>query len=133
MVHRLTREEARRIAVRAQLLTADRPGGIVEAVDGLALVNIDPTAAVAPSADHILWSRIGWPYQAADLAHAVEDDRAIFEWAGFYRPMADLSLYLPMMRAWPRVERAPRVAGGQRPLPPRRAGAAARRGTAAHR
>ena len=87
--------------MRAQLLTADRPGGIVEAVDGLALVNIDPTAAVAPSADHILWSRIGWPYQAADLAHAVEDDRAIFEWAGFYRPMADLSLYLPMMRAWP--------------------------------
>jgi hypothetical protein len=101
MVLRLTQEEARRIAVRAQLLTADRPGGIVEAVDGLGVVNIDPTAAVAPSADHILWSRIGWPYQPADLARAVEEDRAIFEWAGFYRPMTDLPLYLPRMRAWP--------------------------------
>lgn len=87
--------------MRAQLLTEERPGGIVEAVDGLALVNIDPTAAVAPSADHILWSRIGWPYQPADLVRAVEEDRAIFEWAGFYRPMADLPLYRPLMRAWP--------------------------------
>ena len=100
-MHRLTREEGRRVALCAQLLTADRPGGIVEAVDGLTLVNIDPTAAVAPSADHILWSRVGWPYQAADLARAVEEDRAIFEWAGFYRPMADLPLYRPLMRAWP--------------------------------
>ncbi|MCR2762296.1 winged helix DNA-binding domain-containing protein [Microbacterium sp. zg.B48] len=100
-MHRLTREGARRIAVRAQLLTADRPGGIVEAVDGLSLVNIDPTAAVAPSADHILWSRIGWPYQAADLMRVTEDDRAVFEWAGFYRPMADLPLFRPLMRAWP--------------------------------
>jgi uncharacterized protein YcaQ len=74
----------------------------VEAVDALSLVNIDPTAAVAPSADHILWSRIGWPYQPADLARAIEDDRAVFEWAGFYRSMHDLPLYLPIMRAWPR-------------------------------
>ncbi|WP_314507185.1 DNA glycosylase AlkZ-like family protein [uncultured Microbacterium sp.] len=102
MPRTLTREQARRIAVRAQLLTAERPGGVVEAVDGLWLVNIDPTSAVAPSADHILWSRIGWPYQQADLRRAVEDDRAVFEWAGFYRSMADLPLYRPMMRAWPR-------------------------------
>ncbi len=101
MVHRLTRKDARRIAVRAQVLTRRRPAGIVEAVDALAIVNIDPTAAVAPSADHILWSRIGWPYQPADLTRAVEKDRAIFEWAGFYRPMADLPLYRPLMRAWP--------------------------------
>ncbi|MGZ8804065.1 MAG: DNA glycosylase AlkZ-like family protein [Microbacterium sp.] len=75
---------------------------MVETVDGLALVNIDPTAAVAPSADHILWSRIGWPYQPADLRRAIEDDRAIFEWAGFYRSTGDLALHLRIMRAWPR-------------------------------
>jgi uncharacterized protein YcaQ len=101
-VIRLDRDEARRIAVRAQLLTADRPGDIVETIDGLTVVNIDPTAAVAPSADHILWSRLGWPYQPADLARAVEHDRTVFEWAGFYRPMTDLALYLPLMRAAPR-------------------------------
>jgi len=33
---------------------------------------IDPTAAVAPSADHVLWSRLGWPYRPADLTRAVE-------------------------------------------------------------
>ena len=98
----LDRDEARRIAVRAQLLSAERPGDIVETVDGLTVVNIDPTAAVAPSADHILWSRLGWPYQPADLARAVEHDRTVFEWAGFYRPMSDLALYLPLMRAAPR-------------------------------
>ncbi len=71
-------------------------------MDGLSLVNIDPTSAVAPSADHILWSRIGWPYQPADLVRAVEGDRAVFEWAGFYRSMDDLPLFRPIMRAWPR-------------------------------
>ncbi len=100
-MHELTRKQARRIAVTAQALTAERPGGIVETVDALSVVNIDPTAAIAPSADHILWSRIGWPYRPADLTRAVEVDRAIFEWAGFYRPMTDLALYLPVMRAWP--------------------------------
>lgn len=105
MVHRLTRAQARRIAVQAQMLTAERPGGVVETVDALTVVNIDPTAAVAPSADHILWSRIGWPYRSADLVAAVEQDRAVFEWAGFYRPMFDLPLYRPIMQAWPPYQR----------------------------
>ncbi|MFE7844418.1 DNA glycosylase AlkZ-like family protein [Microbacterium sp. NPDC057407] len=95
MTYRLTRAQARRIAVRAQLLTADRPAGIVETVDALTVVNIEPTAAVAPSADLILWSRLGWPYRSADLVRLVEEDRALFEWGGFYRTMADL----PLLRA----------------------------------
>jgi uncharacterized protein YcaQ len=102
MVIRLDRDEARRIAVRAQLLMADRPADIIETIDGLTVVNIDPTAAIAPSADLILWSRLGWPYQPPDLARAVEVDRTVFEWAGFYRTMADLPLHLPTMRAAPR-------------------------------
>ncbi|GAA3628727.1 winged helix-turn-helix domain-containing protein [Microbacterium awajiense] len=100
-MHRLDRDRARRIAVRAQLLTEPRPAGIVETIDALTLVNVDPTAAVAPSADHVLWSRLGWPYRPADLTRAVEVDRAVFEWAGFLRPMTDLPLYRPLMRAWP--------------------------------
>ncbi|TDN92402.1 crosslink repair DNA glycosylase YcaQ family protein [Microbacterium sp. BK668] len=101
MVERLSRAHARRIAVRAQLLTADRPADIVETIDALTVVNIEPTAAIAPSADHILWSRLGWPYQPADLRRLVEDDRAIFEWGGFYRPMTDLPLIRPLMRERP--------------------------------
>jgi uncharacterized protein YcaQ len=102
----LSRDEARRIAVQAQLLTADRPSGIVETVDALTVVNIEPTAAVAPSADLILWSRLGWPYQPADLVRLAEEDRAIFEWGGFYRAMTDLALLLPEMRRRPESAQA---------------------------
>jgi len=106
MTHRLTREQARRIAVRGQLLTAERPAGIVETIDALTVVNIEPTAAIAPSADLILWSRLGWPYQPADLVRLAEDDRAVFEWGGFYRAMTDLALLLPEMRHRPESAQA---------------------------
>lgn len=106
MVHRLTRDDARRVAVGAQLLSAERPAGIVETVDALTIVNIEPTAAVAPSADLILWSRLGWPYQPADLTRLVEEDRAIFEWGGFYRAMTDLPLLVPEMRRRPQSAQA---------------------------
>ncbi|WP_426320349.1 DNA glycosylase AlkZ-like family protein [Microbacterium sp. E-13] len=106
MSHRLTRDEARRIAVSAQLLTAERPSGIVETIDALMVVNIEPTAAIAPSADLILWSRLGWPYQPADLVRLIEEDRAVFEWGGFYRAMTDLPLLLPEMRRRPQSAEA---------------------------
>jgi uncharacterized protein YcaQ len=106
MVHRLNRDDARRIAVRGQLLTAARPAGVVETIDALTVVNIEPTAAIAPSADLILWSRLGWPYQPADLVRLVEEDRAVFEWAGFYRAMTDLALLIPEMRRRPQSAQA---------------------------
>lgn len=105
-MHELTREQARRIAVRAQVLAADRPAGIVETIDALTIVNIEPTAAIAPSADLILWSRLGWPYQPADLVRLVEADRAVFEWGGFYRTMADLPLLRPEMARRPQSREA---------------------------
>ncbi|WP_137843960.1 crosslink repair DNA glycosylase YcaQ family protein [Microbacterium sp. 2FI] len=100
-MHHLTREDARRLAVRAQLLSAERPNGIVETIDALTIVCIEPTAAVAPSADLILWSRLGWPYRPADLTRLVEVDRAVFEWGGFYRAMTDLPLLRHEMAARP--------------------------------
>jgi hypothetical protein len=106
MVHRLTREQARRVALHGQLLTADRPAGVVETIDALTVVNIEPTAAVAPSADLILWSRLGWPYQPADLVRLFEEDRAVFEWGGFYRAMTDLALLIPEMRRRPESAQA---------------------------
>jgi uncharacterized protein YcaQ len=100
-VRQLTRAQARRLAVHAQLLGAARPVGIVETIDALTVVNIEPTAAIAPSADLILWSRLGWPYQPDDLVRLVEVDRAVFEWGGFYRAMTDLALLIPEMRTRP--------------------------------
>nr|WP_208382277.1 crosslink repair DNA glycosylase YcaQ family protein [Microbacterium ulmi] len=97
----MSRDDARRLAVRAQLLTADRPASIVETIYGLSAVQIEPTAAIAPSADLILWSRLGWPYQPADLRRAVEVDRDVFEWGGVYRLMSDLPLLRHEMAAQP--------------------------------
>jgi hypothetical protein len=58
-VHRLTKEQARRIAVHAQLLHAPRPTELLTVVQHLTLLQIDLTAAIAPSADLVLWSRLG--------------------------------------------------------------------------
>ncbi|GAA5029015.1 DNA glycosylase AlkZ-like family protein [Microbacterium fluvii] len=103
----LSRGEARRVAVTAQLLSAERPADIMEALDGLGAIDTEPTAAVAGATDLVLWTRLGWPYQPSDLARLIEQDRAVFEWGGFLRPMADLPLFLPVMRAGPRY-REPR-------------------------
>jgi uncharacterized protein len=93
-VHRLTNEQARRIAVRAQLLDAPRPTDLLAVVERLTLLQLDPTAAIAPSADLVAWSRLGSSYQPAQLKQAVEEDRTLFELDALVRPMGDLGLYL---------------------------------------
>jgi uncharacterized protein YcaQ len=107
-VHRLTKEQARRVAVRAQLLDAPRPVDLLEVVRRLTLLLIDPTSAIAPSADLVAWSRLGATYRPADLRHALEDDRTLFEHNALVRPTADLGLVLARAVEWPRHER-PRV------------------------
>jgi len=93
-VHRLTKEQARRIAVRAQLLDAPPPTELVTVVRQLTLLQIDPTAAIAPSADLVAWSRLGAAYRPAHLQQALEQDRTLFEHNALVRPVSDLGLYL---------------------------------------
>ncbi len=102
--HRLTRDQARRLVVRAQLLDAQRPGDVVEVAEQLTYVKIDPTATIAPCEHTVLWSRIGWSYEPGQLRKAVEDDRLLFEFGGTFRPMSLLPLMLPGMRRWPERE-----------------------------
>jgi uncharacterized protein len=101
MTHQLTRDQARRIAVRAQLLDANRPGDVVEVAEELGAIKIDPTATVAPAEHTILWSRIGGAYDPIQLSKAVEHDRLLFEFDGAFRPVSLLPLMLPAMRRWP--------------------------------
>ena len=105
-MHRLTKAEARRIAVRAQLLDAPRPTDLVEVVRRLTLLQIDPTAAVAPSADLVAWSRLGSRYQPDDLKRAVEEDRTLFELDALIRPVSDLGLHLAGAADRPPYERS---------------------------
>ena len=93
-VHRLTKAQARRIAVRAQLLDADRLADLLTVVRQLTMLQIDPTSAVAPSADLVAWSRLGSAYDPAQLRQALERDRTLFELDAMVRPMGDLGLYL---------------------------------------
>jgi uncharacterized protein YcaQ len=96
--HRLSGRDARRLAVRAQLLDARRPVLIGEVIDELTVLNIDPTNAIAPSEHHILWSRLGSGYEAAQLQPAVESERVAFEFDGMYRAIGDLPLYQAYFR-----------------------------------
>jgi uncharacterized protein len=101
VVHQLTRDQARRIVVRAQLLDADRPGDVVQVAEELGAIKIDPTAPIAPAEHTILWSRIGGAYDPIQLSKAVERDRLLFEYDGAFRPMSVLPLMLPTMRRSP--------------------------------
>jgi uncharacterized protein YcaQ len=102
VTHQLTRDQARRIAVRAQLLDADRPGDVIEVAEQLGAIKIDPTATIAPAEHTIAWSRIGPGYDPIQLSKAVESDRLLFEFDGSFRPVSLLPLMLPAMRRWPR-------------------------------
>ncbi|KQO97013.1 DNA glycosylase AlkZ-like family protein [Leifsonia sp. Leaf264] len=104
--HRLSRTDARRIAVRAQLLDAERPTDLVELVRHVTLLQIDPTAAVAPNADLVAWSRIGNGYQPAQLTSALEQDRSLVEFEVLIRPVEDLALFRAAMAEYPVYERS---------------------------
>ena len=103
-MHRLTKAQARHIAVRAQLLDAQRPTELLTVVQQLTLLQIDPTAAISPSADLVAWSRLGSAYQPAHLQQAVEQDRTLFEHNALVRPMSDVGLYLAGAADWPTYE-----------------------------
>ncbi|WOQ69986.1 hypothetical protein RYJ27_01765 [Microbacterium limosum] len=98
-MHRLTRDEARRIAVRAQLLDADRPGDVVEVIEQLGSIKIDPTATVAPAEQSIPWTRIGWSFEPGQLRKAAEDDRTVFEFDGAFHAGSLLAPMLARMRS----------------------------------
>lgn len=102
MVHQLTREDARRVAVRAQLLAQPRPTDALDVVRHLTLVQHDVTTIVAPSADLVLWSRLGSAYSPDDL-QALLDERALVELRMMIRPADDVALYRAEMEAWPGV------------------------------
>jgi hypothetical protein len=104
-MHRLTKAQARRIVVRAQLLDAPRPTDLLSVVQRLTLLQIDPTAAIAPSADLVAWSRLGSTYEPDHLRQALEEDRTLFERDALVRPIGDLGLHLAGAAAWPDYER----------------------------
>ena len=103
-VHELSRADARRIAVRAQLLDSPRPTDLLDVVRRLTMLQIDATAAIAPSADLVLWSRLGSSYSPADLQAALAN-RTLVDLRAMIRPSEDIALYRADMAAWDKAKR----------------------------
>jgi uncharacterized protein len=96
----LSRRDARRIAVRAQLLDRHRPTDVVEVVEHLGLLQLDPTNAIAPAADLVLWSRLGSSYSPAELRDLL-DQQVLVEHRGLVRTLDYIALLRADMAAWP--------------------------------
>ena len=105
-VHKLSRTEARRVAVRAQLLAGPKPTHLLDVVRHLTLLQSDSAAAIAPSADLVAWSRLGASYSPAELSDAIESCTLI-ELHGMIRPCEDLALYRADMAEWQGLAEVP--------------------------
>lgn len=96
----LSARQARRIAVRAQLLAADRPHDVLDTVRHLGFLQVDLTRVVAQHADLVLWSRLGDAYDPEHLEELIGDG-ALVELRAMLRPSEDVALFLADMDSWP--------------------------------
>jgi uncharacterized protein YcaQ len=96
-VTEVSREEARRIAVRAQLLDG-RARGVLSTVRRLGFLQIDTVSTVAPPQHLVLYSRLGPRYDRAELDHLLWKTRKLVEVDAFIYPIEDLPLLIARMR-----------------------------------
>ncbi len=89
-------EEARRIAVRAQLLDGSARS-VLDTVRHLGFLQLDPIATVATPQRLVLWSRLG-SFDPTELDRLLWEDRRLFEWGAFIWPIEDLPLVRALMR-----------------------------------
>jgi uncharacterized protein YcaQ len=103
-VRTLTLAEARRLAILGTMLAGSRPHSLLEVVERLGRVQVDPTAVVARAEHLTIWSRLG-AYDREDLRRLLEQaPRQLFEYNAFLIPTADLALHRPAMVRFPRPE-----------------------------
>ncbi len=89
-------EEARRIAVRAQLLDGSATS-VLDTVRRIGFLQIDPISTVAPPQQLVLWSRLG-DYDVDELDRLLWEERKLFEWNAYVWPIEDLPLIRARMR-----------------------------------
>ena len=92
----VTLAQARRIAIRAQLLDGSATS-VLETVRRLGYLQIDPIATVATPQHLVLWSRLG-RFDVAELDRLLWEERRLFEHGAFIRPIEDYPLILARMR-----------------------------------
>jgi uncharacterized protein len=97
----LSRAEARKLAVAGQLLDGPRPRSILEVVEWLGSLQMDPTSAVARSERLVLWSRLG-SYDLAELERLRWETRDLFDYWAHIVPASDFAIHRETMRRYPR-------------------------------
>jgi len=101
---RLSRIEARRLAILGQGLADPRPDGVVGVAALLGRIQVDPTAVVDRAERLMLLSRLG-AYDRDELRVALEEPpRQLFEYVGFLLSIDDLPLHRPVMERFPRQD-----------------------------
>ena len=86
----MTPEQARRIAVRAQLLDGSAKN-VLDTVRRLGFLQMDPIATVARPQELVLFSRLG-PFDPTVLDRLLWKERKLFEYDAFIYPIEDLPL-----------------------------------------
>ena len=102
----VTPEQARRIAVRAQLLDGSARG-VLDTVRRLGFLQLDPIATVAPPQHLVLWSRLG-AFDTAELDRLLWKERKLVEFDAFVYPIESLPLIQARIRQTRRAKRLKR-------------------------
>jgi hypothetical protein len=89
-MRRVSVEEARRIAVRAQFLDGSARG-VLRTVRKLGFLQMDPIATVARPQELVLFSRLG-PFDVSQLDRLLWKQRKLIEYDAFIYPVEDLPL-----------------------------------------
>jgi uncharacterized protein YcaQ len=101
---KVSREEARRIAVRAQLLDGSATD-VLETVRRLGFLQIDVVQPVERPQHLVLFSRLGPSYDRAELDRLLWEEKALFEFNAFIYPIEDLPLIRARIRDFRRSRR----------------------------
>ena len=104
MTRLVSPDEARRIAVRAQLLDG-RASGVLQTVRRLGFLQIDVVQPVERPQHLVLFSRLGPGYDRAELDRLLWEERALFEFDAFVYPLEDLPLVRARIRDFRRSRR----------------------------
>jgi uncharacterized protein len=94
-VRQVSVEEARRLAVRSQLLDGSARG-VLDTVRRLGFLQMDPISTVAPPQYLVLWSRLG-PYDREELDRLIWEERKLVEVDAYIYPVEELPVLLARM------------------------------------
>ena len=103
-------EEARRIAVRAQALDGSATD-VLSTVHRLGFLQIDVVQPVERPQHLVLFSRLGPGYDRAELDRLLWEERSLFEWDAFIYPLEDLPLVRARIRKFRRSRHTRASAG----------------------